>query len=78
MKRIEVTSPLDGSNLGHILAADAAQVNTAVTQAQSAFTEWGATPVKERVQPLFRFKHLVEANIRELLRDPLHGEASWC
>lgn len=65
-KRIEVVSPLDGSSLGTICVAEARQVDAAVERARSAFVQWGRTPVKERVQPLFRFKQLAEQRIGEL------------
>ncbi len=63
---IEVTAPADGSSLGHLVTADAAMVERAVDGAATAFAEWSSTPVKERVQPLFRFKQLVEKHIDEL------------
>ncbi len=63
---IDVISPLDGSDLDRIESFDSAAVNSAVGLARRAFAQWGKTPVKERVQPLFRFKHLVEQNIEEL------------
>ncbi len=66
MRAIPVFSPVDGSQLGSIEAADAAMVDTAVTRASAAFENWRSVPVKERVQPLFRFKHLAEANLDEL------------
>ena len=65
-RTIAVTSPIDGSSLGTITSADANAVDDAVKKAAAAFETWGRTPIKERVQPLFRFKQLVEANIREL------------
>lgn len=66
MKTLEVISPLTGSLLGNIAVADAPAVDAAVQRAAEAFQTWGLTPVKERVQPLFRFKQLVEKNLREL------------
>ncbi|QDT38254.1 CoA-acylating methylmalonate-semialdehyde dehydrogenase [Stratiformator vulcanicus] len=63
---IDVTSPLDGSALGTLVAATADDVDRAVATASEAFKLWGATPLKDRVQPLFRFKQLVEENIDEL------------
>jgi len=66
MKTIDVQSPLDGSSIGSVEAAGKSEVDAAVSRAKQAFAEWGITPVKERVQPLFRFKQLVETNIREL------------
>ena len=65
-KTISVQSPVDGSELAPIEISDAAAVDAAVSRAQEAFVNWGITPVKDRVQPLFRFKQLVEDNIQEL------------
>ncbi len=62
-KYIEVSSPLDGSVLGAVPDADAQVVDKAVISALEAFRTWGQMPVKERVQVLFRFKHLLEKNI---------------
>ncbi len=42
------------------------QVDHAVSIATEAFKSWSTTPVKERVQILFRFKTLLEKNIQEL------------
>lgn len=66
MRNIEVISPSDGSSIGSIEVADAADVDAAVARSQKAFESWSTTPVKERVQPLFRFKQLVEANIADV------------
>ena len=66
MPNITVQSPVDGSSLDPIEIADASVVGQAVLRASRAFESWGKTPVKERVQPLFRFKQLVEQNIREV------------
>ncbi len=63
---LTVTSPLDGRTLANVESADADTIDAAVRRAKQAFAAWGAMPVKERVQPLFRFKHLVERNIDEL------------
>ncbi len=68
VRAIEVISPIDGRTLGSVEVADGRAVDAAVERARAAFENWGATPVKERVQPLFRFKQLVEANIGELSR----------
>ena len=66
MKTIEVTSPLDGSRIGSVDVADPNAVDAAVDRARRAFESWSVTPVKERVQALFRFKHLVEKQIGEI------------
>jgi malonate-semialdehyde dehydrogenase (acetylating)/methylmalonate-semialdehyde dehydrogenase len=61
-----VTSPIDGTEIGQLNLADAAVVNTAVTTAAAAFESWGKTPIKDRVQPLYRFKQLLEQHIDEV------------
>ncbi|RXK55926.1 CoA-acylating methylmalonate-semialdehyde dehydrogenase [Oleiharenicola lentus] len=61
-----LNSPVDGKPLGLLHPASTAELDQTVAAAQKAFLEWRATPVKERVQPLFRFKQLVEDNIAEL------------
>lgn len=66
MRTIEVHSPVDGRDLGSIEVADAAAVDAAVSRARTAHETWSETPVKDRVQPLFRFKQLVEERIDEL------------
>jgi malonate-semialdehyde dehydrogenase (acetylating)/methylmalonate-semialdehyde dehydrogenase len=65
-KHIEVTSPLDGSILGAVPDGDAQVVDKAVTSASEAFQTWGQMPVKERVQVLFKFKHLLERDINSV------------
>ena len=72
MRNIEVISPLDGTGIGSIQCADAAAVDAAVQRANAAFETWGQVPVKERVQPLFRFKQIVESQIAELARSEEH------
>lgn len=61
-----LTSPVDGNLLGTVHVADAARVDEAVRAAKEASAEWGTTPVKERVQFLYRFKYLVEHSINDL------------
>ena len=59
-------SPVDGSPLGRVHAADAALVDRIVRSAQAGFQHWSAVPIKDRVQVLYRFKTLVEQNIDTL------------
>lgn len=59
-------SPWNGDMLGQVHPADQQLLDQTVSAAQKAFTTWGRTPVKDRVQPLFRFKYLVEKHIDEL------------
>lgn len=63
---LEVISPLDGAILGAVPLASPQTVNEIVQQAQTAFVSWSATPLKERVQVLFRFKTLLEQHHVEL------------
>jgi malonate-semialdehyde dehydrogenase (acetylating)/methylmalonate-semialdehyde dehydrogenase len=63
-RTLPLASPIDGASLGALAVADAAQVDTIVQRAHTAFTSWGRVPVKERVQPLYRFKTLLEKNLR--------------
>ena len=65
-RTLDVLSPLDGSTVGSIEVADASAVDAAVSRSVEAFATWSTTPVKERVQPLYRFKQLVESHITEL------------
>jgi malonate-semialdehyde dehydrogenase (acetylating) / methylmalonate-semialdehyde dehydrogenase len=63
---IAVYSPLDGSLIGAVPKAGADTVDQVVENASKAFRIWSATPVKERVQVLFRFKNLLEKHSGEL------------
>lgn len=63
---IDVYSPLNGELIGAVPTANTDTVNKAVELAQKGFEKWGKTPVKERVQVLFRFKYLLEKHIDEL------------
>ncbi len=65
-KTLALTSPVDGSDLGVLEIADSKCVDSIVQQAHAAFQTWGRTPVKDRVQPLYRFKALVEKNLRTI------------
>ncbi len=46
----------------------AAEVAAAAEAAAAAFPEWRRTPVQERVQPLFRIRDLLKANVDEIAR----------
>lgn len=78
---IEILSPRDGATIGSVPIANAQTVDEAVSFATAAAEEWGETPVKQRVQVLFKFKQLVEAQIdglsNEISREcgKTHGEA---
>jgi len=63
---IPLVAPASGEPLGHLHPAGPEVVDETVRKAAEAFREWGATPVKERVQPLFRFRQRVEEHLTEL------------
>src|SRR4051812_40456055 len=65
-RTLPLASPIDGAVLGELAVADAAQVDAVVQRAHEAFQTWGRMPVKDRVQPLYRFKSLVEKNLQPL------------
>lgn len=65
-RTIPLTSPVDGASLGEVAVADSAQVDAIVQRAREAFAAWSRTPVKDRVQPLYRFKSLLEKNLPAL------------
>jgi malonate-semialdehyde dehydrogenase (acetylating) / methylmalonate-semialdehyde dehydrogenase len=60
---VPLASPIDGAPLGAVGVASASLVEATVNHAQEAFARWSVTPVKERVQVLYRFKTLVEADL---------------
>nr|MBK9650911.1 CoA-acylating methylmalonate-semialdehyde dehydrogenase [Bacteroidota bacterium] len=63
---INVLAPVDGSLLATVPMSGANELNNAVTSAKAAFESWSTTPIKERVQIFFRYKTLMEKNIKEL------------
>jgi malonate-semialdehyde dehydrogenase (acetylating)/methylmalonate-semialdehyde dehydrogenase len=65
-RRIPVTSAWDNKAFAEVCLADTAVRASAVEAAHAAFIHWSNVPVKERVQPLFRFKALAEAHMEHL------------
>ncbi|HPH20155.1 MAG TPA: CoA-acylating methylmalonate-semialdehyde dehydrogenase [Haliscomenobacter sp.] len=63
---IAVYSPLDGALIGAVPIATPDTIDQVVHHASRAFVAWSATPLKERVQVLFRFKTLLEKHGSEL------------
>ncbi|MFN8397487.1 MAG: CoA-acylating methylmalonate-semialdehyde dehydrogenase [Bacteroidia bacterium] len=64
--RIDVISPTDGRKLGSVPMSSAKDLDSAVKAAEAAFKTWSQVPIKERVQVFFRYKTLMEQNLREL------------
>lgn len=63
---IAVENPRHGKPFGQVTMSGAADVDRAVAAAQAAFPGWRDTPIKERVQVLFRLKQLMERDLEEL------------
>ena len=61
-----VENPRHGKPLGTTPASKAVDVDAAVAAAKAAFPGWRATPLKERVQVLYRMKNLMEKHLEEL------------
>jgi len=68
--RTEKYSPVYNASTGEITTEAPRclpeEVDQAVAAAKAAFEPWWQTPVQERVQILFRFKGLLDANLHEL------------
>lgn len=62
--------PVTNSSTGEVMAeapkCTASEVNAAVDAAAAAFPGWRETPLPARVQVMYRFKQLVEAELDEL------------
>ena len=61
-----VINPASGEVIAQVPYATVADVDRAVKAAHNAFLEWRDVPVVDRVQPLYKFKHLLEKNSAEL------------
>jgi len=65
-KTLEIISPINGVLLSTVPMSTAVDLDTAVAAAKIAFPAWSKTPIKERVQVFFRYKYLLEKNLKEL------------
>jgi malonate-semialdehyde dehydrogenase (acetylating)/methylmalonate-semialdehyde dehydrogenase len=65
-EQVDVISPLDGSVIAKCGMSTTADVNAAVAKAKTAFETWSRTPIKERSQIFFRYKALLEKNMKEI------------
>lgn len=64
----EVHNPATAETIAVVPLTPAEEVDVAVQAALKAFPDWRATPVTDRVQPLFRLKQLFERDLDELAR----------
>jgi malonate-semialdehyde dehydrogenase (acetylating)/methylmalonate-semialdehyde dehydrogenase len=65
-RNLPVYSPIDGSFLADMPCSAETDLDAAVASARAAFPRWSRTPVKERVQVLFRYRTLLEEHLSEL------------
>ena len=65
-KSLDIVSPIDGVLLSTVPMSASTDLDAAVAAAKKAFPSWSKTPIKERVQVFFRYKYLLEKNIKEL------------
>jgi len=63
---LDVFNPSSGEILSRVPLSGMREVDAAVVAAQAAFPAWSTTPIKERVQVLYRYKTLLERHIDEL------------
>ena len=61
-----IVNPANGETLAILPYSTAADVDRAAKDAHRAWLEWRDVPVVDRVQPLYRFKTLLEKNVREI------------
>jgi malonate-semialdehyde dehydrogenase (acetylating) / methylmalonate-semialdehyde dehydrogenase len=60
---LDVHDPAYGSVIARVPLSGAAEVDAAVTAARRALPAWAATPIKERVQVMFRYRQLLEREL---------------
>jgi malonate-semialdehyde dehydrogenase (acetylating)/methylmalonate-semialdehyde dehydrogenase len=65
---VPIVDPATGELLAAMPLSSADEVDEAVRAASAAFLSWRRTPPGERIQPLFRLKALLDANLKELAR----------
>ena len=63
---LDVYNPSSGEVLSRVPLSGGREVDAAVAAARAALPAWSATPIKERVQVLYRYKTLLERDIDEL------------
>jgi malonate-semialdehyde dehydrogenase (acetylating)/methylmalonate-semialdehyde dehydrogenase len=63
---LDVTNPATGEIIAQTPLSDTAEVAAAVESAAAAFPEWRRTPPEDRIQPLFKLKHILEEQVDDL------------
>src|ERR1700728_3731662 len=65
-KLAPVTNPATGAEIAQVAYATVDDVDRTVRAAHAAYLKWRDVPVVDRVQPLYRYKMLLEKNHNEL------------
>ncbi|MEU7869302.1 CoA-acylating methylmalonate-semialdehyde dehydrogenase [Dactylosporangium sp. NPDC049140] len=65
-RRLPVWDPATGEQQAYVVAATAAETDTAVASALAAFPAWRAASLSRRAEVMFRFRELVDANRKEI------------
>ncbi len=65
-RKLNIISPIDGNLLSAVPLSTAKDLDDAVKAAKAVFPIWSKFPIKERVQVFFRYKYLLEKNLKEL------------
>jgi malonate-semialdehyde dehydrogenase (acetylating)/methylmalonate-semialdehyde dehydrogenase len=65
---LDVVNPATMELLGKVPLSPANEVNEAAQAAAEAFPEWRSTPAPDRIQYLFKLKHLLDENFEDLSR----------
>jgi malonate-semialdehyde dehydrogenase (acetylating)/methylmalonate-semialdehyde dehydrogenase len=65
---LPVVNPATAETLAEVPLSPAAEVAAAAEAALAAFREWRRVPAGDRIQPLFKLKALIEANIDDIAR----------
>ena len=63
---LPVVEPATGRTLANVPLSGAADLDQAARAAAAAQRDWGAQPLKDRVQVLYRLKHLAERDLDRL------------
>ena len=61
-----ITNPATGAEIAQVAYASAADVDRTVELAHAAYLKWREIPVVDRVQPLYRYKALLETHANDL------------
>ncbi len=65
-KTLHVLCPLNGKIISSVPLSEKKDLDDAVNSATDAYLKWSAVPIKERVQVFYKYKTILEKNLKEL------------